>query len=79
MNFVLAGPLFWSGLLPRLGPGRAAWIAVRSRITPFQRSVTSVRTEELGVLRRGIASMNSSPGDHIFMTVTGSLELARLI
>jgi hypothetical protein len=43
-----------AGLTPRLGPGRAIWIALRSRFA-YKPNPQSLRNEEIGILRRTIA------------------------
>ena len=39
--------LSWTGLIPRIGPGRAVWIAFRSRLAPkkIARIYKSCRTQ----------------------------------
>jgi hypothetical protein len=55
------------GLLPRIGPGRATWIAVRSRFG-FKRNPESLRSEEISLLKRRIAIKECSQE---YFVVTG--------
>ena len=56
-----------SGLIPRAGPGRAAWIALRSRFA-FKPVPESLRTEEVKALKEKLAIKNS---EQSYLVITG--------
>ena len=56
-----------AGLLPRIGPGRAFWIALRTRFA-FKPKPESLRHTEIKLLRRRIADKSLSQG---YFVVTG--------
>jgi hypothetical protein len=69
LPLIAAGGLVVSaaGLLPRLGPGRAAWIALHSRFA-FKPVPESLRLVEIKQLKRKIAGKDFSQG---YLVVTG--------
>ena len=56
-----------TGLVPRLGPGRAVWIAFRSRVAS-KRLPESIRDVELRQIRKSISEKNFGQG---YLVVTG--------
>ena len=56
-----------SGIIPRAGPGRAAWIALRSRFA-FKPDPESLRTEEVKALKAKLAIKNSGQN---YLVITG--------
>jgi hypothetical protein len=56
-----------AGLIPRIGPGRAVWIALRSRFA-FKPVPESIRLAEINQLKRKIADKDFRQG---YLAVTG--------
>ena len=56
-----------AGLIPRIGPGRAVWIALRSRFA-FKPVPESLRLAEINLLKRKIADKDFGQG---YLVVTG--------
>jgi hypothetical protein len=56
-----------TGLVPRIGPGRAVWIAFRSRFAP-KKIPESIRVVELRQIRKSISEKNFGQG---YLVVTG--------
>jgi hypothetical protein len=56
-----------AGLIPRIGPGRAVWIALRSRFA-FKSVPESLRLAEINLLKRKIADKDFGQG---YLVVTG--------
>jgi hypothetical protein len=62
-----AGALSVTGLLPRIGPGRAVWIALRSKFAPHKFPV-SVRNSEVYFLRKLLTKGNWGQN---YLVITG--------
>jgi hypothetical protein len=56
-----------TGLVPRIGPGRAVWIAFRSRFAP-NKLPESIRVVELRQIRKSISEKNFGQG---YLVITG--------
>jgi hypothetical protein len=56
-----------TGLIPRIGPGRAVWIALRSRFAPTKLP-ESIRDVELRQIRKSISEKNFGQG---YLVITG--------
>ena len=56
-----------TGLVPRIGPGRAVWIAFRSRVAS-KRLPESIRDVELRQIRKSISEKNFGQG---YLVITG--------
>jgi hypothetical protein len=62
-----------AGLLPRMGPGRAAWIALRSRFA-FKPNPESLRSAEIKLLRSMLADKDFGQG---YLVVTGETGVGK--
>lgn len=56
-----------AGLIPRIGPGRAVWIALRSRFA-FKPQPESLRREEIKLLKNELALKDFGQS---YLVVTG--------
>jgi hypothetical protein len=62
-----------TGLVPRIGPGRAVWIAFRSRFAP-KKLPESIRDVELRQIRKSISQKNFGQG---YLVVTGDKGIGK--